>query len=740
MNHAFTQLTCIVRSESSFVRWTLEQLSKACRHQSKAVRVHQELGTSWVVWSGDTPPDAPKLSDLKEDGYVLQGLKDGGFAIHATSESGLAYGILCLLKSWGYEHYFGGPVIPSKPWSAPLRPDRMMTHSPRLSVRGLQPFHNFLNGPTGWSVADYRSYFDTMAWHGFNTLLLHGFDYEPHVAYRHNGRWLPKDVKRDHARLRGPEKLAVSDFPKWARRHFEGKYFGPPDVLASETLAECIEVSQANLAASVEYAKARGVRTCVGLQLLGDPLVPEIRERFLSRLNHLVATYRPASLALWQRETGSVTGWELPLRGSGWERRWKKHEPTLKRLGAPRRGLELLRLAEFLNLAHKHLRRHAPDCEIVHCGWGGDDWMFLPEFFPVLDKLVPENITFSALDNIDVDSSKTVASGYGKLPKQRNRWPVIWLEGDAALHSSQWHAAANVQHLAPLVDDAVSKGCQGMLGIHWRFSAEVEPEMARFAKASWEEQSDSAFWTDFAKHCYGPKLAKPMAKQLATLDKLGPGWTGFSHRVECVPFSWESLPEVEIKAIDRKLWQALLLAIRPLRSLLAHRAFSAYKPLSLLDGFHFLARWVNTYGANPSRSREQLEAVRARLDELRAGADLELLPESGKQRLDDLITWIDFCLGYDRIARVMRRGGAVTALLAEAEAHLQLDAPEYASDLAGRALDLMRAEPLEPVIQLYAATVRSASQRANLAKMFTDALTDWNRTEARLQTIYDKKA
>jgi hypothetical protein len=53
--------------------------------------------------------------------------------------------------------------------------------------------------------------------------------------------------------------------------------------------------------------------------------------------------------------------------------------------------------------------------------------------FPGLDKILPKDIIFSALDNIDPSWEPNVSKFYGKLPADRERWAIPWWESDGGV-------------------------------------------------------------------------------------------------------------------------------------------------------------------------------------------------------------------------------------------------------------------------------------------------------------------
>ena len=42
----------------------------------------------------------------------------------------------------------------------------------KFNIRGVLPWHNFLSGPTGWNLEDYRDYLDECQQYGINFIII----------------------------------------------------------------------------------------------------------------------------------------------------------------------------------------------------------------------------------------------------------------------------------------------------------------------------------------------------------------------------------------------------------------------------------------------------------------------------------------------------------------------------------------------------------------------------------------
>ncbi len=167
--------------------------------------------------------------------------------------------------------------------------------------------------------------------------------------------------------------------------------------------------------------------------------------------------------------------------------------------------------------------------------------MRFSDFYVGFDKILPADVIFAALDNIDPSASQQVSHAYGELSSERRRWPIPWFESDGGgSRRDQWGPQPNVKPFTYLLRDAVKKGCEGVLGIHWRTRG-VEEVAAYLAQFAWEpDLSYEAFYDRFAEKCFGKRYGKEMGAILRKLESMGSRWSGTSSQVECGGFEWAS--------------------------------------------------------------------------------------------------------------------------------------------------------------------------------------------------------
>lgn len=493
---------------------------------------------------------------MGDQGYYLANEKLKGrqvvIAAGLTSE-GATNAIYGLLRELGFGFYLGSEAIPA---SFPTRlKTSPVVRKPVFSVRGVLPWYNFFNSPTTWDPEDHRALVDQLIRMGANFVGFHTYDHEPFAAYEENGKM------RGGARLLstsspnwGCRPLATQDFAFGTDKLFADKYFGARTTLIADP-DEAIRREEAVMDEAIRYAKRRGLRTCLGFEVYGNPFDPSVREGFLKRFNRMISRYPALDYVwIWQQEAQGLSGCDAqPDRndrsgqgpGSMLARYALARKDIFKRITGEgkkpfpnserdrlARANEAARLEQFSRLAYRALQRYKNHPRLVISGWGGDDRLLSADYYEGLDKLLPKDVVFSSLDFIV--PRPRVDGIYGELPSSRERWPIPWLEYDG----DQWHPQPAVHTYEGLTRDAHKKGSQGILGIHWR-TRDVEENFAYLVQYAWQPNlTAELFFKDYAMRCYDAAIAAQMSKIHSDLDNLGYRWVGGNGQIECGGFGW----------------------------------------------------------------------------------------------------------------------------------------------------------------------------------------------------------
>ncbi|MCL4177328.1 MAG: hypothetical protein KJ072_06240 [Verrucomicrobia bacterium] len=473
-------------------------------------------GNAIVIGRGDRPWVGRLLAEgegkgllerLAPEGYWLKTMRSKGrsvLLVAGGSDCGTLYGAYRLAEHMGVRYYLHGDVVSDQPMKRSL-PVLDEERAPSFALRGIQPFHDFPEGPDWWNRDDYLAVIGQLPKLGMNFIGLHtypekGPNAEPTV-------WIgvPEQVGRDgrvgysypasyQNTLRGNwgyRAKRTGDFVFGAAELFERDDYGGevmwghmPEPSTAEGFNEVFNRTGELLREAFGWAGAVGVRTWVGPEppltvreggrdgLGGDPgagdkavagVEPENwRERELNALTDrgvierlYEGIYRRAALAyapdyywFWTPETWTWEG--------------TKEEQVKKTL-------------EDLAVAIEVHRRLKPGFELATCGW-----VLGPQQDRALfDKVLPKEVAVSCINR---EVGKTpVDRGFADV-SGRGKWAIPWLEDDPALTSPQLWAGRMRRDAA----DALRYGCDGLLGIHWRTRV-LGPAVGALAQAAWDQ-------------------------------------------------------------------------------------------------------------------------------------------------------------------------------------------------------------------------------------------------------------
>lgn len=115
-------------------------------------RQHQPMQDVFRGWNASHPEAVAKLQHA--DAHSIHSLapQPGVNAVACTGATAQAvlYCAYTLLEAMGVRFYLHGDVLPAAERTRSLPRGLHRTYSPRFSVRGLQPFHDFPMGPDWW--------------------------------------------------------------------------------------------------------------------------------------------------------------------------------------------------------------------------------------------------------------------------------------------------------------------------------------------------------------------------------------------------------------------------------------------------------------------------------------------------------------------------------------------------------------------------------------------------------------
>jgi len=460
-----------------------------------AARALPEKGDVIRVW-GPTdrllPGDIADASRFKRQKvlpqqYLLETIRQGDrriLSLVGADEAGVLYAAYRFAEHLGVRFYLDGDVVPDAKVPFAL-PDLDETGRPLFDTRGIQPFHDFPEGPDWWDLDDYKAYISQLVKLRMNFLGLHTYpegnpNAEPtvwiglaqdigegtKVRFSYPASW--QNTLRGNW---GYNAKKTSEFSFGAADLFDRDDFGAdvmrgmcPQPSAPEACNELFDRSGAMLAEAFKHARRLGVKTCVGtetpltipkavqerLKALGkDPrdkaVVQELYEGIFRRI---AQTYQADYYWFWTPE--------------GWT--WGNAKPA-----------QVQATTDDLAAAIAAAKKVQAPFTLATCGW-----VLGPQNDRALfDKTLPKDMPMSCINR---EVGKTpVEPGFAKV-EGRPKWAIPWMEDDPNLCSVQlW-----VGRMRKDAADARKYGCTGLLGIHWRTRV-LGPNVSALAQAAWDQ-------------------------------------------------------------------------------------------------------------------------------------------------------------------------------------------------------------------------------------------------------------
>lgn len=444
------------------------------------------------VWAQLGPAAPPELGRLGPQEYLIRTVVTptrpvlvvaGGDAV------GTLYGAYRLAEQLGVRFYLHGDVVPDQ--RIPLRlPPLNELGQPLFALRGIQPFHDFPEGPDWWNRDDYLAIITQLPKLRMNFIGLHTYpEGRPHAEPT---VWigLPEDIGAGATvRFSYPASYAntlrgqviqgnwgyrakkTSAFALGAAQLFDKDAFGP-DVLDGlmpqpETPDQCNELFARTaelLRAAFEQAHRLGIKTCVGTEtpLVGPRRVAErlqAQGKSLTNLAVIAELYE----GIFRR---AAQAYPLDYYWFWTPENWTWEGTRPEQITATTNDLWAALIA------HAKVQ---PPFGLATCGWvlgpAQDRALF--------DKVLPKHVAVSCINRnvgrTPVDRAFARISG-------RSKWAIPWLEDDPALTAPQLWVGRMRRDAA----DARAYGCDGLMGIHWRTRV-LGPTVSALAQAAWDQ-------------------------------------------------------------------------------------------------------------------------------------------------------------------------------------------------------------------------------------------------------------
>jgi hypothetical protein len=456
---------------------------------------------------------ARAIEALEPEQYLLKTITHNGrqaLLVVGGDPAGALYGAYRLAEQLGVRFYLHGDVVPDGKID-PALPVLDLVGKPLFTERGIQPFHDFPEGPDWWNLDDYKAYLGQLPKMGMNFFGLHtypegGVGPEPltwigppeeilaggrvKASYpaRHftidnvTGAW---GYRRSQSSL-----FSFSASQLFDRDDYGADYMrdtSPWNAMTPERSNKLFADMGIFLNEAFTYARRLHIKTCLGTE---TPLtIPkEVRARLKA------AGKDPADPTTVQKVYEGIFERIAKSHPLDFYWLWTDEEWTMRPVSQQQIDAAL---ADF-RAALKAMDKVKPPFSLATCGW-----VLGPPQSPALfDECLPKNVPLSCI-NRQVGNTP-VEPGFAAV-KGRPKWAIPWLEDDPGMTMPQLWAG----RMRRDAFDALAYGCNGLLGIHWRTEV-LAPNVSALAKAAWDQSG----WS---------KKSKDVQQAVESSDKVSGG-------------------------------------------------------------------------------------------------------------------------------------------------------------------------------------------------------------------------
>lgn len=433
-----------------------------------------------------------KFPKIYPEDYWLKTFHSGKTAhlmIAGGDGPGILYGTYAFIEKLGVRFTLDGDIVPEEKIEFKI-PALDETGRPLFKLRGIQPFHDFAEGPDWWNEETYKAILGQLPKLGLNFFGLHtypegGPNAEPTV-------WIgvPDDLNEDgrvndsypssyQNTLRvnpgshnwGYQAKKTSDFHFGASALFERDDYGVdimeglmPEPKTPEQSNEMFNRTATMLRGAFSFAKLLGVQTCVGTETpLAIPVLVQERLKKMGKNPKDPRVVQELYKGIFQRIARAYPVdyyWFWTNEG------WTWSDATGEAVKAVTTDLEMaVRAAEDLGYPFN----------LATCGWV----LGPPSNRTLFDQVLPKKVAASCI-NREVGKAP-VDPNFARIDG-RSKWAIPWLEDDPSLTSPQLWVGRMRRDAA----DALKYGCDGLMGIHWRTRI-LSANTLALAKAAWDQ-------------------------------------------------------------------------------------------------------------------------------------------------------------------------------------------------------------------------------------------------------------
>ena len=435
---------------------------------------------------------AAKMPKLGPEDYWLKTLKKGGqpFLFIAGGDGpGVLYAAYAFAEKLGVRFYLDGDVIPDEKITFRI-PDLGESGHPLFPLRGIQPFHDFAEGPDWWNEDTYQAVLAQLPKLKMNFFGLHTYpEKNPNAE---PGVWIgPAEEAGADGRVNasypsswqntlranpgshnwGYQPTPTGQFHLGNALLFDRDDFGAevmnglmPEPKTAEDSNELFNRAGALLKGAFTLARSLGVKTCVGTETpLTVPAAVQERLKKAGRDPQDPKTIEALYEGMFKRIAAAYpidTYWFWTTENWTW---------------SDAKADEIKAVTTDLEMALQAARSVAASFSLATCGWV----LGPPSRRTLFDEVLPKTVAVSCINR---EVGKTpVDSAFARI-SGRSKWAIPWMEDDPSLTSPQLWAGRMRRDAV----DALRYGCDGLFGIHWRTRI-LSPNVLALARAAWDQ-------------------------------------------------------------------------------------------------------------------------------------------------------------------------------------------------------------------------------------------------------------
>jgi hypothetical protein len=425
---------------------------------------------------------------------------------------------------------------------------------PIFKLRGINPFHDFAEGPDWWSEDHYKAVLEQLGKMKMNFIGLHTYVQKPNMKFSEPTVWygLPEDISTDgtvnraytspsyyntYRRLRGSNTRLTGSYFGGASQMFETDIYGVDFLndlypyLYEEDPKYALEVYNRTgkmLNTTFRYARDLGIKTCVGSEVDTTHFPYKLKERLRNEGKFI---YAPEVVDKLYEGIFTRIMRSYPI-----DYYWIWQPEGDRRYGKD--------VDDEFKIAAARMKELKAPFQLATCGWSMGP-IKDPAYF---DRVLPKDIIMS---NIQMAYGRKPLEEQYREVKGREKWAIPWLEDDCGLLESQLF----VGRMKRDAFNARTYGADGLIGLHWR-TRHVGPTISALAKASWDQSGwgdtliagDNKpavidFYRDWAKYAFGEEVAEQSARIYTARDGTLSRSTSFLDRIDSGKLPWEKVKQ-----------------------------------------------------------------------------------------------------------------------------------------------------------------------------------------------------